>query len=102
MQNRYGKDGLVVVSVNLDDPARVPLRAKVEKFLKDQKATTTNLILDEKEEVVLKKFHFEGELPTVFVFNRAGKYVRFPSPGKEDFNHTDIAKQAAEFLKAGP
>ena len=45
---------------------------KVLKFLQKQKATMTNLILDEKPEVWQAKFKIDGP-PLVMVFNRKGE-----------------------------
>jgi hypothetical protein len=99
MRDKYARDGLVVITVNLDDPADQGLKTKVTGFLERVKITLTNVMLDEKQEVWEKKFHFSGELPTTFIFNRAGKYVRFPTEDKPAFDHTDVEKVVVEFLK---
>ncbi len=98
MRNKWHKDGLVAISVNLD-PEYEKEKDRVIKFLEKGKATTINVHLDEDADFWGKKFENDGSLPTVFVFNRAGKYVRFPSPEKPDFDYGDIEKVVVEFLK---
>src|SRR5262245_58454037 len=51
LHQKYAKDGFVAVSVSLDDPTDDDAKAKALKFLQAQKATFTNLLLDEKPEV---------------------------------------------------
>src|SRR5262245_1760802 len=104
MRNKYAKDGLVVISVNLDGPLEdkeesKKKREKVETFLKDKKSTLVNVMLDEKDDVWAEKLNIEG-LPTVFVFNPEGKIEkRFPNPDAESFTHEDIEKLATKLLK---
>ena len=75
MQKKYVNDGVVAVSVNLDDPNEVEAKDKARKFLESQKATFTNLILDEKVEVWQKNLKIEG-VPCIFVFDRDGKVAK--------------------------
>lgn len=98
MQEKFAKDGLLVVSVNLDDPTDPEARERARKFLESRNANTVNVMLDEKPEVAEKKLVIEG-LPTVFVFNREGRYARFPNADKPDFDHGDIEKLVTELLK---
>ena len=80
----HAKDGLVVISVALDPLdgsaglTRPETIANVEKFLKKQNATFTNLVLDEPTDV-WDKFHLVG-IPSVFVFDRDGKWSLFEPP----------------------
>src|SRR5262245_16203821 len=96
MQNKYGKDGLVAVSVALDDPGQKDIKEKLLKFLKEQKATFTNYVLDEKPDVWQEKLMIDGP-PAVFVFNRQGEQAKKFS---EDFKYADVEKLAVELLKA--
>jgi hypothetical protein len=98
MHGKFQKDGLVAISVNLD-----PLSEKANKdvldFLEKTKATLVNVRLKEEPEFWGEKFGNQGALPTVFVFNRAGKYVRFPpSEEKPDFTYSDVEKVVVQFL----
>ena len=96
MQKKYAKDGLVAVSVSLDDPNEDGVKEKVKKYLVTESATFTNLILDEKMEVWQKKLKIDGP-PLVIVFNRNGeleqKFV------DKDVDYAVIEKLAAELLK---
>jgi hypothetical protein len=99
MHEKYAKDGLVVISVALDDIHEEPeSKDRALKFLKDKKATFTNLLLDEPIDFWQKKFEFVGP-PTVYVFNRQGKWIRFKAD-EADIDHEQIEKLVVEMLKA--
>jgi thiol-disulfide isomerase/thioredoxin len=87
MQRQYGKDGLVVVSVCVDDLTETP-EAKDEalKFLRSQNATFTNVLLDEKPEVWQEKLRFDA-VPCVYLFDRQGKWRQFK--GEEEYPKLD-------------
>ena len=97
MQERYGKDGLVVLSVSTDlitarerDPD-VPAEkvvGKVKKFLTDMKAPFGALIVDEENTFLQEKLHFVAA-PCAFVFNRKGQWTQF-SGDKNEFKHDKI------------
>jgi hypothetical protein len=93
MHNKYAKDGFAAVSVSLDDPQDEKAKQRVIDFLRKQKATFTNLILDEKSEVWQKKLKFDGP-PCVFVFNRDGEWKQYTAP-----DYAEIEKYVAELLK---
>lgn len=82
MHERYGKDGLVCVSISLDNPKE---REAALKFLQGVRAHFTNFLLDEDLPTWQKKFDIIGP-PAVFVFDREGKRA-----GK--FDHNDPAKE---------
>src|SRR5262249_37610099 len=50
LHRQYAGQGLVAVSVALDDPADEKARERALKFLKAQQATFTNVLLDEQPE----------------------------------------------------
>ena len=93
MHTKYAKDGFAAISVSLDDPKDEKAQERVIDFLRKQKATFTNLILDEKSEVWQKKLRFDGP-PCVFVFNREGKHKQYTSP-----DYAEIEKYVAELMK---
>src|SRR5215510_4375929 len=95
MHKKYAKDGLAAVSLSLDDPNEQGVKQAVTKFLESQKATFTNLILDEKVEVWQDKLKIDGP-PAVFVIGRDGKVVK---KFADDVNYADIEKLAVELLK---
>jgi len=78
MHRKYGKDGVVTMSVALDDPKDQKAQARVKQFLAEQKATFQNFVLDEHYEVWEEKLDIAGP-PLQVVFGRdgvaAGRFV---------------------------
>ena len=75
MQRKYAKDGLVAVSVSLDDPADKDAPERIIKFLKAKNAEFTNLLLDEPAEQWGEQLKIDLP-PAVFVFDRDGRIAR--------------------------
>jgi thiol-disulfide isomerase/thioredoxin len=97
MQQRYGKEGLTVISVSLDpigeNETPDQRKGRVLKRLNLLKAKgITNLILDEGPELVQKKLRIV-EIPSVYVFNRQGQWTHFTSEGGGE-----VAPKAVEDL----
>ena len=95
MHEKYAKDGLVAVSVSLDDLKESGAEQAVLKFLKSRNASFTNLILDESQEYWQKKFNMDGP-PSVFVFNREGKWKQWVGGDP----YPEVEKLVVEFLNA--
>jgi hypothetical protein len=74
MHRKYAKDGLVAVSVALDDPADLPARGRALAFLKKQGAEFTNVLLDETPEFYQSKLKIDGP-PCVYIFSRDNRFV---------------------------
>ena len=95
MQRKYAKQGLVAVSLSVDDLDDKETEGEVLKFLRQQKATFANFLMNEAPEDWQKKLKIEG-VPAVFVFNRAGqieqKYAEVP-------NHAEIEKLVEQLLR---
>ena len=89
------KDGLVAISVSLDELRDKGVKEKLLSFLKKKDATFTNVILDESQEFWTKKFAMVGP-PCVFVFNREGKWKQF----KFFENYDEIKQYALKCLNA--
>jgi thiol-disulfide isomerase/thioredoxin len=95
LSQKYGGDGLVAISVTLDDPTDDAAKGRALKFLQAQKATFTNYLLDEKPEGWQEKLKIDGP-PLVVVFNRQGnKEKEF----KDEVNYAEIEKLAVKLLK---
>ncbi|SRR6266540_1463292 len=75
MHEKYGKDGLVCVSVSVDDAEDKDARDAVLTFLQAKKATFTNYLLDEKTEVWQSEWTMKAP-PVVRVYGRDGKLAR--------------------------
>jgi thiol-disulfide isomerase/thioredoxin len=71
LYQKHAKDPFLAVSVSLDDVSEDGVKARVQKFLDGQKASFTNLILDEEPEVWQAKLKIDGP-PLVIVFNKDG------------------------------
>jgi hypothetical protein len=72
MHRKYAPDGLVAVSVSIDDihdPMDPKTRERVVAFLEKKQATLTNLLLDESSDTWSEKFKI-GVPGCVFVFDR--------------------------------
>ncbi len=86
MHKKYAKDGLVAITVNLDplkdaDTGKdetAEVKARALQFLQSRGATNINLLLDEPQQFWQDKFKIVA-VPTVFVFDRQGRWVRFKS-----------------------
>ena|SRR5436309_12857570 len=95
MHRKYAKQGLVAVSVSVDDLEDKETQAEVLKFLRQQKATFANFLLNETPEDWQKKLKIEA-VPAMFVFNRAGqieqKYAEAPK-------HAEIEKLVEQLLR---
>ena len=106
MHQKYGKDGLVVVSVSLDlaiardgednvNPEEV--RKTVAGFLQKRNAGFGALILDEPNKLLQEKLHFIAA-PCAFVFNRQGQWTQFAGD-RNEFDEQKIEKHVQEVLK---
>ena len=97
MHKKHAPQGMAVVTVALDDPTDRKAKEAVLAYLKEQRATFTNVILDEKEEVWQEKLKILGP-PCFYVFNREGKYRKF-NVDEIDEDLTRVEKQVLDWLK---
>lgn len=88
MHRRYGKDGLVCVSVSVDELER---KDKALAFLKKREAEFSNYLLDEKADVWQNKLKLTGT-PAVLVYGRDGSLVRKFEDNDPDhpFSYDDV------------
>ena len=95
MHKKYAKDGLVAVTVSVDEDANNPeVQGEALKFLRKVNAAFSNLILDEKLTFWQEKLRFDA-VPCVYVFDRQGKWRQYKEP-----NYTEIEKVVVELLNA--
>lgn len=97
LHSERAKDGVVCISVSVDDPDD---KAGALKFLTQQKAAFENYLLDESADAYQKAFEFSS-VPTVLVYGRDGKLVRkFNSDKPENaFNYKDVRKLIDALVK---
>jgi thiol-disulfide isomerase/thioredoxin len=73
LQEKHGKEGLVVITVSLDPIGKA---ARAAEILKEMQSPLRNLILDEPQDMWIKKFDV-ASFPFAYAFDRRGKWVRF-------------------------
>jgi hypothetical protein len=97
MHKKYASQGLVAISVSVDEPDN---RDKALKFLQKQGATFRNYLLNEEAEVWQAKWKIKAP-PAVFVFDRnnkrAGKFDT-DDPDKS-FKYTDVEEMVELLLR---
>jgi hypothetical protein len=103
MQNKLKEKGLVVISVDLDDPADKDQMAKVQEILTKNKMTAvTNLVLNEEQKTWKGKFAIAG-VPCMFLFNRDGQWKKLygqTMPAKDgQIIHEKIEEFVDELLR---
>src|SRR4051812_41725675 len=109
MHKTYADKGLVVISLSLDplydaedkrvEPAKEKqIGERVLKKLTDNRVNfNLNLILDEPTDVWLAKLQ-KSIPPTVFVFDRQGKWTRFVPEGEDPIDHAAVEKHVTKLL----
>ena len=99
MHEKYAGKGLVVVSVSLDKSTDDPdtQSARALKFLQKQRASFTNLLLDEQTPVWQEKFDISAP-PAQFVFDRRGKWTKFVPVEDNPIDHAAVEKLVVDLL----
>jgi thiol-disulfide isomerase/thioredoxin len=99
LQQSYGQDGLVCMSVTVDKREQEPAALK---FLRAQKATFANYLLNEDPSVWQAKWRING-VPAVFVFDRTGRRAaKFDSDEPHHFTYEDVEKLVKTLLTSAP
>jgi hypothetical protein len=97
MHQQFAKDGLVALSLTVDDPEDAEAKERALKFLKKQNATFGNYLMDEPAETWQTKLDVSAP-PAVLVYGRDGKLVkRFKSD--EEFTYKDVRKVVEPLLQ---
>src|SRR5687768_12559317 len=102
MQEKYGKQGFVAISVSADDPSDKEAVEAARKILRDKKMTVTNYLLDEDSSVWQEKLKVIG-VPVVYVFNREGriekKWTENPPRGEEKKRAEELDRLVEQLLQ---
>jgi thiol-disulfide isomerase/thioredoxin len=99
LHNDYGKDGLVCMSVSVDDAKH---RDAALKFLTRLKATFPNYWLDEDPKLWQERWNISGP-PLVFVFDRRGRRAaKFDNEQGRTFTYEDVKKVVGPLLREAP
>lgn len=100
MLDKWGKDGLVMVMVNVHADEEVPKdkwMAEALSILKDKKLSAMNCYLNDRE--ALDKIQVIG-YPSIFVFDRQGRWTSFGGVGgASDGGEKKIERFIGELLK---
>jgi hypothetical protein len=97
MNQKYGKKGLQVISLSLDDTTDAKAVEAAKKFLADKKATFLNVLLDEEFGVGFEKLNINA-IPAVFLYGPDGKELqRFTM---DDVNNQFTYQQVEEKVAA--
>jgi hypothetical protein len=93
MHKKYGGDGLVALSISLDNPKDQKIRARVDDFLQKKQAAFTNLIAEGDADDWYARLKI-GAVPGVFVFDRDNRRVKKLSGEEVDYKaiESDVAK----------
>jgi cytochrome c biogenesis protein CcmG/thiol:disulfide interchange protein DsbE len=97
MNQKYGKKGLQVISLSLDDTTDAKAVEAARKFLAEKKATFLNVLLDEELGVGFEKLNINA-IPAVFLYGPDGKEIqRFTM---DDVNNQFTYQQVEEKVAA--
>jgi thiol-disulfide isomerase/thioredoxin len=74
LHEKFGRQGLTVISVSVDPPDDAEAREAAQTFLSSRRATFHNVILTDKAKVWQEKWKAIGP-PLLFLFDREGRLV---------------------------
>jgi len=74
LHRKYRDQGLVAITVNVDDPADTATKQKIVNFLQSSQATCINLQVSESPDI-WSKLGIKS-VPSVFMFDREGRMLR--------------------------
>jgi thiol-disulfide isomerase/thioredoxin len=94
LHHKYAKDGLVCISVSVDD---IDDKERTLKFLRSQKATTINYLIDESADVWQNKLDATVP-PNAIIFGRDGQRVKRFS-AEAPFTYEDVGKAVKSALE---
>ena len=99
MHRKFGKKGLAVVSLSLDDPTNKHAVAEAEKFLKEKNSVVTNILLDDESGDGYEKLNISA-IPAVFLYGPDGKEVKrftMDDPNNQ-FTYDEVEKAVGALL----
>jgi hypothetical protein len=100
MHRKYAKDGLVCISVSVDE---LKNQNAALEFLKRQNATFANYLLDEEVQFWQDRWDINAP-PAVFVFDRQNhRAAKFDtSDPDKSYTYQDVEKVVERLLRASP
>jgi thiol-disulfide isomerase/thioredoxin len=99
LNQKYGKKGLQVVSLSLDDTTDAKAVDSAKRFLVEKKATFLNILLDEELGVGFEKLNINA-IPAVFLYGPDGKELqRFTmDDANNQFTYEQVEEKVASLL----
>jgi len=100
MHRKYGSQGVVCLSVSVDERAQ---QQAAHSFLKKVNADFANYLVDEEQEFWQAKFNIKAP-PAVFVFDRLGRRAgKFDTEDADKpYTYADVEKLVIELLRSPP
>src|SRR4051794_37576258 len=100
MHKKYAKDGLVVITVSVDELSN---KDQALKFLRQKQATFQNFLLNEEADLWQMKFMTTSP-PAAVLYDREGKRVVRFDTDDADNRHTsaNVEKAVKKLLQAKP
>jgi thiol-disulfide isomerase/thioredoxin len=96
MHRRYAKEGLVCISVSVDDPKN---REVALKFLKQKAATFRNYLLEDAAEVWQEHWNITA-IPAVFLYRDGKQIAKFDYDDPDNqFTYDDVEKAVVKHLR---
>lgn len=103
MQRKYGKDGLVILTVATDPPGENARVEAANKIISGHKELPANVLFKGEASELEAKMGYEAT-PTIFIFNRHNRWVKkLPEKNSDgdimDPKYEDIDKLVEGLLK---
>ena len=96
LQGKYAGQGVVVVTVSVDEKESHERAAAVLR--KQGMTATRNLLLDEELDAWQKKIPIES-LPSAYVFDRRGKWMRFEGKRDRELSYDEVEAAVQQLLQ---
>lgn len=103
LHRKYAPKGLQVISLSLDDTSDARAVEEARKFLRAQKATFLNVLLDEDFGVGFEKLDISA-IPAVFLYGPDGKLVKkytMDDPNNQ-FTYEQVEKDVMALFESKP
>jgi len=95
MHKKYAKDGLVCISLSVD---QLENKGRALKFLQAKGATFANYLLDEEVQVWQEQWDVAGP-PAVIVYGADGKLARrFVNDATTEYTYADVEKLVQKLM----
>src|SRR5262249_40036040 len=103
LYKKYKDKGLVVISAATDEIRDPKIQPRILKFLQDNEAIFTNVVVDEPTDVIVNKLRIYV-LPCMYVFDREGKWRQLigptlPKDAEDEIDHVQLEAMIKKLLE---